>query len=307
MLAAAPTRVFAKIAGELDAALARRRRSGSPGSAVGTSLARGDGWDVDDVICTSGPADRPFEERHTRVSIAIVVAGTFQYRAGSGSALMTPGSMLLGTLGQCFTCGHEHASGDRCVAFNFAPEFFDGVAADAGAGDATSGFSIPRLPPLRESADVVSRASAALLAAPGAVAWEEIAVRVAADAAGLASRRVPAPRPPHAKAVARVTDVVRAIERLSVADASLDALAQRTGLSPYHFLRTFEYVTGLTPHRYVRRAQLREAATRLATEESRVIDVVYDSGFGDVANFNRAFRAEFGVTPREWRSPRVRA
>jgi len=302
MLAAAPARVFAKIAGDLDAALARRRRFGTPGSATGTSLARGDGWDVDDVICTSGPADRPFEERHTRVSIAIVVAGTFQYRAGSGRALMTPGSMLLGTLGQCFTCGHEHASGDRCIAFNFAPEFFVRVAADAGAGGVTSGFSIPRLPPLRESADVVSRASAALVSGPGDFAWEEIAVRVAASAARLASTRTTVPRPPNSKAVARVTDVVRAMERLSVADARLDVLAKIAELSPYHFLRTFEHVTGLTPHQYLRRARLREAATRLATEESRVIDVVYDSGFGDVANFNRAFRAEFGVPPRAWRA-----
>ena len=34
------------------------------------------------------------------------------------------------------------------------------------------------------------------------------------------------------------------------------------------------------------------------------VDVALDCGFGDVSNFMRAFRAEFGVTPRGWRDTR---
>jgi AraC-like DNA-binding protein len=34
---------------------------------------------------------------------------------------------------------------------------------------------------------------------------------------------------------------------------------------------------------------------------SRVLDIALDCGFGDVSNFNRAFRAEFGVSPRVYR------
>jgi AraC family transcriptional regulator len=40
---------------------------------------------------------------------------------------------------------------------------------------------------------------------------------------------------------------------------------------------------------------------RLAAEAARVLDIALDRGFGDVSNFNRAFRAEFGVSPRVWR------
>jgi AraC family transcriptional regulator len=72
-------------------------------------------------------------------------------------------------------------------------------------------------------------------------------------------------------------------------------------LSPYHFLRTFESLTGVTPHQYVLRTRLREAASRLAAETGRVLDVALDCGFGDVSNFNRAFRAEFGASPRQYR------
>ena len=78
-------------------------------------------------------------------------------------------------------------------------------------------------------------------------------------------------------------------------------MAREAGLSPYYFLRTFERLTGITPHQYVLRARLREAASRLAAESDKVLDVAYDCGFGDVSNFNRAFRAEFGVIPRVFR------
>jgi AraC-like DNA-binding protein len=82
----------------------------------------------------------------------------------------------------------------------------------------------------------------------------------------------------------------------------LGALAREARLSPYHFLRTFERLTGVTPHQYVLRARLREAAMRLLHERSKVLDIALDCGFGDVSNFNRAFRAEFGANPLTWRT-----
>ena len=282
--------------------MARRSRYGEPGSAAGRSLARGDGWSVDDVICTSGPADRPFEERHSRVSMAIVVAGTFQYRSTTGRVLLSPGSVLLGNAGDCFECGHEHAAGDRCVAFNYSPQYFERVAVDTGAGDVALRFPTPHLPALRESARMVARSCAALLTPAAEHSWEEIALRFAAHVARLTSRRRVTPREVPARVLARVTDVVRSIERSPAESLSLDQLARVAGLSPYHFLRTFERVTGLTPHQYVRRARLREAAMRLSLGRSRVIDVAFESGFRDVANFNRAFRAEFDVSPRRFRA-----
>ena len=74
-------------------------------------------------------------------------------------------------------------------------------------------------------------------------------------------------------------------------------LAHEAGLSPFHFVRAFARVTGLTPHRYLKRARLRQAAVRLATNDARVIDIALESGFRDVSNFNHAFRAEFGAAP----------
>jgi AraC-like DNA-binding protein len=80
----------------------------------------------------------------------------------------------------------------------------------------------------------------------------------------------------------------------------LTSLAREAKLSPYHFLRTFERLMGITPHQYLLRMRLRQAATRLSGA-GKVLDIALDCGFGDVSNFNRTFRAEFGASPREYR------
>jgi AraC family transcriptional regulator len=311
---------LAKIAVELEQALARRAATDAaachPTCRV---LARGDDWVVEDLICASGPQDPVFEERHGDVSIAMVLAGTFQYRgsacqsfangssAKGGSAngairneLMTPGSLLLGNAGQNFEVGHEHAAGDRCLSFQFAPEYFERIASDAGVKKGDRGFRVLRLPPLRELSSLIARASAGLEYSAD-TPWEELSVELAAATVrverGISSR---AENPPPS-AIARVTRSVRAIERRPDGALGLGSLAREAGLSPYHFLRTFERLTGITPHQYVRRARLRDAASRLAAEREKVLDIALDCGFGDVSNFNRAFRAEFGVNPLKWK------
>jgi AraC family transcriptional regulator len=285
---------LAKIAVALERALARRRARGEAGRATPRTIAAGDGWSVADVICTSGPQDRSFEEHHTAYSIAMVLSGTFQYRSALGSGLMAPGSLMLGNPSLPYECGHEHGEGDRCVVFWYTPEYFERLAGGDGK------FRTARLPPLRAMTPLVTSAAAGALGA-AEISWEELGVRVAARTVALAAEHEsdhPA-LPPNAQE--RVTRAVRAIEHRPDANLSLATLAQESGLSPYHFLRTFERLTGVTPHQYVLRARLRAAATRLATEAGRVIDVALDSGFGDVSNFNRAFRREFGVSPRAYR------
>jgi AraC family transcriptional regulator len=281
---------LAKIAVELERAVARRKLNGDPGSPSSRVLAQGDGWRVEDVICTSGPRDRSFEERHSRISIAIVAAGTFQYRSTTGRELMTPGSLMLGSPGQCFECGHEHGMGDRCLSFGYTPEYFEILAAGADPR-----FRALRLPPLRALSPVIAKACAGLTKS---VAWEELSVQLAAQTLELITGVKSSS--PHASAEARVTRVVRSIERDPTAAHTLRESAREAGLSPYHFLRIFEHVTGVTPHQFILRARLREAALRLS-ESGRILDIALESGFGDLSNFNRTFRAEFGVNPRIWR------
>lgn len=286
---------MAKIAVALQEALARRRVGAEPGRVTRRFIARGAGWSVADVVCTSGPQDRPFEEQHAHYSIAMVLAGSFQYRTALGAGIMAPGSVMLGNPGLVYECGHEHAAGDRCVVFWYEPGYFEELVGRR--------FLVSRVPPLGDLTPLAARASAGIVGAHD-VAWEELAVTVAVRVAGLAAGQSSEPSALPLNVEARVTRAIRAVDARPDANLSLATLARESRLSVYHFLRTFERLTGVTPHQYVLRTRLREAATRLVTESRKVIDVAFDSGFGDISNFNRAFRAEFGMSPRAYRQRR---
>jgi len=154
-----------------------------------------------------------------------------------------------------------------------------------------------RLPQLRALSRLVAEAAAGL-SAPAGAPWEEISLELAAEALRLTKIQSEKSTEAAPSNLARVTRAVRAIERHPQAKLTVASLAREAGLSPYHFLRTFQFLTGVTPHRYILRARLREAARRLVAEPEKILDIALDCGFGDVSNFNHAFRAEFGVSPR---------
>lgn len=294
--------VLGKIAAPLADALARRAASGSTRTIASTAIAAGAGWNVADVLCTAGPRDRPFEERHEGVSIGVVVAGTFQCRSARGEAMLTPGALFLGNSGECYECGHQHAAGDRCIAFHLDPSLLEGVADAFRVRSAAAPFRAPCVPPLRSLAAVVARAAAGAmrLAAPS---WEELALEVAvaavrADLGDAPGRAVVAT---NRAVLGRVTESVRRIEAEPAADATLARLAADARQSPYHYLRVFRQLTGVTPHQFVLRARLRAAAARLLAGDEKVIDVSLACGFDDLSNFNRAFREEYGMSPRAYR------
>jgi len=300
------------LAGELEQALAQRRVHGTSGQAMARRIAHGEGWTVSDVVCTCIPGDTSFEEQHKAFSIALVAAGTFQYKAalglsanrpGTGYELMTPGSVLLGSPGQCYECEHQHGNGDRCISFWYSPEYFERLAADAGARGKLI-FSNLRLPPLRELSSLTARACAAISErkAETGTPWEELSVLLAAQVIKLLNEKAGRSAAPPPSTVARVTRAVRMMESRPGDKLSLGKLAAEARLSPYHFLRVFEQLTGLTPHQFLLRARLRQAAARIATEHGRILDIALESGFGDVSNFNRVFRVEFGVNPAQYRT-----
>src|SRR5262245_17963239 len=190
----------------------RKARTGEPGVAEQRIVAQGDGWRVVDIVCTSGPRDRPFEERVWSAYISLVLSVTFEYRSDHDSSLMSSGTLLLGNAGQTYECSHQHGEGDRCLSFQFGAELFERVAHDAGA--ARVGFEHDRLPPLRALAPVTARArtAAGRLDSFEEIALEEVAlelagavVRVAAHARRHASA-APMPDP------ARVARTLRLLE-----------------------------------------------------------------------------------------------
>jgi AraC-like DNA-binding protein len=264
------------------------------------TLASGPGWRVADVVCTAGPHDRPFEECHETVSIAAVTAGTFQYHTDAGRAVLAPGGILLGNAGACFECGHEHGVGDRCLAFSFTPVLVESVVAEVPGARRTT-FAVPHLPPLSRLMPLLAAAEAAR-DQEDMPEFEELALRlVGAIAATLADAARPA-RAPSRRDESRISGALRRIEAHAEEPLALAGLAREAGMSPYHFLRTFRQVAGMTPHQYVLRTRLARAAVRLRTSGEPVSAIAFDAGFGDLSTFNRRFRRLMGCSPSAYRT-----
>ena len=266
-----------------------------------TPLASGPGWRVFDVCCTAGPADPVFEEQHGSYCLAAVLAGTFQYRAPSGRALLAPGAVLLGNQGQCFECGHAHGRGDRCLSVHFdAACWEDLVAAVPGARHAD--FAQPRLPPLPELLPF----AAGLAVATEAAALEELAFGFAGAALETLADH-PSTGRVGARDERRIAGSVRRIEQALDAPLPLALLAADAAMSPYHYLRTFARVVGTTPHRFVLRARLERAARLLRGSAVPVATVALEAGFADLSTFHASFRRWMGASPAAYRAGRARA
>jgi AraC-like DNA-binding protein len=262
-------------------------------------LASGPGWRVSDIVCTAGPHDRPFEEQHAALCIAPVTQGTFQYRTRHGAAVLAPGAVLLGNPGECFECGHEHGTGDRCLAFHLAPELLETVVA-AVPGARRLAFAVPRLPPLPALTKLLAAAEAARDEDDGA-ALEELALRLA-GAVATALAGAGAEPPASRRDERRVTDALRRIEAASHEPLTLADLARAAATSPYHFLRIFHQLVGMTPHQFVLRTRLHRAALRLRASDEPISAIAFDVGFGDLSTFNRRFRRLMGASPSAYRT-----
>ncbi|HEX6993965.1 MAG TPA: AraC family transcriptional regulator [Gammaproteobacteria bacterium] len=89
-------------------------------------------------------------------------------------------------------------------------------------------------------------------------------------------------------------------------DASLAALARRSGWSPFHLHREFRRTVNETPKRYVLRLRLERAAARLAAGNEKILWIALSEGFRSHEVFSRAFQRHFGCTPKAYRARALR-
>jgi AraC family transcriptional regulator len=84
-------------------------------------------------------------------------------------------------------------------------------------------------------------------------------------------------------------------------DLSLDRLADRASLSPYHFQRVFQSVVGESPKQYTLRLRLERAAFQLKIRQATILEIALAAGFRSHETFSRAFRRRFDMSPKEFR------
>ncbi|MBH0172406.1 AraC family transcriptional regulator [Fictibacillus sp. 23RED33] len=83
---------------------------------------------------------------------------------------------------------------------------------------------------------------------------------------------------------------------------TLEELAELACFSPFHYHRVFQFLVGESVMDYVRKRRLSHAAKRLLQSDDKVIDIAFDLGFHYHESFNRAFKKQYGRSPREYRN-----
>lgn len=96
--------------------------------------------------------------------------------------------------------------------------------------------------------------------------------------------------------------VTKAIEYISehiCEDLSLDTLANALYINKYYFAHVFKDTTNTSPHQFILKKRL-ILAKQLIEQNIPIFDIYAKCGFADYTHFFRAFKKEFGITPKQF-------
>jgi AraC-like DNA-binding protein len=250
---------------------------------------------VYDYRCTAGPDSKPFVEQHTSHSIAYVRKGSFGCTKRGRSFELVAGSLMVGHPGDEYVCTHDHhGCGDECLSFFLTPDLVDEI------GGNTEIWRIGCAPPLSELM-VLGELAQAATEGRSDVGLDEVGHAMASRFVEVVSGRTQKSPQATARDRRRAVETALWIDAHSHRQIELEDAADQAGLSPFHFLRLFSNVLGVTPHQYLVRSRLRHAARYLADDDRPITDVAFDVGFGDLSNFVRTFHRAAGVSPLRFR------
>lgn len=91
------------------------------------------------------------------------------------------------------------------------------------------------------------------------------------------------------------------IEEHLTEEISTEELANIVSLSPFYFQRLFKRLVNKSVQEYVKLRRLAKVIENLGDFGQRILDVALDYGFSSHANFTRAFKETYGITPEDYR------
>ena len=111
----------------------------------------------------------------------------------------------------------------------------------------------------------------------------------------------PEPIPADSPGTTRLKAVLQRVEQEYAQPLTVPQMAESCGCSSSHFMRWFKQMTGSTFTAYLNERRLAVAAEHLRQTSDSILFIAGEVGFENLSNFNRQFKARYGVSPREYR------
>jgi AraC-like DNA-binding protein len=291
--------------------LPAQETSGQPGSGIGVfvHLASGSIASVERFHHHPRRCRDPREERFDGDEVIFTAAGSWRIGGRRGWVDAGPGVVVLGHAGEPFRCDHGGTvPTDRNLAVLLKPGAL-GALLDPHPDPLSALLAEQPLPdlaglPLTPEVHLTARRLAAETEAwlPGRqLRLDCLVVDLLVGLHRAAGRLTPTPPAVQPRQREAVEAVRRHIDAHLGEDLDLATLAALGHTSPFHFSRVFRAVTGLPPHRYLRRARLEHAEQLLTGGDATVTAIAHQVGFASVSHFIAAFRRHTGMTPGQYR------
>ena len=100
----------------------------------------------------------------------------------------------------------------------------------------------------------------------------------------------------------RIKRVLSVLDEQYKTPPTVEQLADAVGLSASRLAHLFRAEVGRSVQSYVVDRRLQMAARAIVETDERISQIAYSVGFGDVSNFNHAFKQRFGMSPRQYRA-----
>jgi len=104
----------------------------------------------------------------------------------------------------------------------------------------------------------------------------------------------------------RIARVVQHMNKYYNSDLTLTDYANMCAMSKYHFLRTFEKITGCAPIEYRNNIRLQHASDLLLEEKLAVEQISSLVGYSSAAYFSSAFKQKYGLSPKHYQNQKLK-